>query len=227
MPSRADSPTDVAELLHNLPSFQGLSESALTEIARLAQKRSYAQGEIIALEGEPCTTVHFILKGQVKVNRVSLEGREQVMIRLNPGDAFCLVPIFDGGPNPATVEASTGVVLLAFRKEDFLQIVQRHPEVALAVLKHLSAKLRHFVGLVEDLSLRTVEARLARLLLRLATGEVVHRRMTQQEMAAELGTVREVIGRALRGLEREGIIHFDRHRIVIVDREALEAKASV
>lgn len=219
---------DAAEWLQEFPLFQGLDDSALAEVSGLAQKRSYAPGEIIVLEGEPCTTVHFVVKGRVKVNKVSLEGREQVMIRLEPGDAFCLVPAFDGGPNPATVEASTEVVLYAFRKEDFLHIVRRHPEVALAVLRHLSAKLRHFVGLVEDLSLRTVEARLARLLLRLATEQdVVHRRMTQQEMAAELGTVREVVGRALRDLEDEGVIHFDRHRIVIVDRAVLEAKAMI
>ena len=219
---------DAAEDLSNFSFFQGLDDSALVEVAKLAQRRSYAPGEIIVLEGEPCTTVHFIIKGQAKVNKVSLEGREQVMIRLGPGDAFCLVPAFDGGPNPATVQASTEVVLYAFRKEDFLQIARRHPEVAVAVLRHLSAKLRHFVGLVEDLSLRTVEARLAKLLLRLATEEdVVHRRITQQEMAAELGTVREVVGRALRALEDEGVIHFDRHRIVIVDRAALEAKAAV
>jgi len=218
---------DVAEELGGFSFFQGLDDSALAEVSKLAQRRSYAPGEIIVLEGEPCTTVHFIVQGRVKVNKVSLEGREQVMIRLGPGDAFCLVPAFDGGPNPATVQASTEVTLLAFRKEDFLEIVRRHREVAVAVLGHLSAKLRHFVGLVEDLSLRTVEARLARLLLRLATEEVVHRRMTQQEMAAELGTVREVVGRALRALEDEGIIRFDRHRIVIVDRAALEAKAAV
>lgn len=214
--------------LRSLSPFQRLDELTLSEIARLAQRRSYAQGEIICLEGDRCTNVYFIVKGQVKVNKVSLEGREQVMIRLGPGDAFGLVPAFDGGPNPATVEASTEVVLYAFRKEDFLHLVRRYPEVALAVLKHLAAKLRHFTGLVEDLSLYTVEVRLARLLLRLATVEdVVPRRMTQQEMAAELGTVREVIGRAFRGLEEEGVIYFDRHRIVIVDRVALEAKAMI
>ncbi|HID87037.1 MAG TPA: Crp/Fnr family transcriptional regulator [Anaerolineae bacterium] len=214
--------------LRSFSFFQGLDEPTLSEISRLAQKRSYARGEIISLEGERCTTAYFIIEGQVKVNKVSLEGREQVMVRLGPGDAFCLVPVFDGGPNPATVEAFTEVLLFAFRKGDFLRLVRRYPEVALAVLEHLSAKLRHFVALVEDLSLYTVEARLSRLLLRLSTGEdVVHRCVTQQEMAAELGTVREVIGRALRDLEREGIIHFDRHRIVIVDRAALEAKAMV
>lgn len=219
---------DAAEWLRSFPFLQGLDNSALAEISRLAQRRPYAQGEIIVLEGQPCTTVHFIVKGEVKVNKVSLEGREQVMIRLGPGNAFCLVPAFDGGPNPSTVEASTEVTLYALRKQDFLQILRHHPEVALAVLKYLSVKLRHFTKLVEDLSLRTVEERLARLLLRLATEEdVVHRRRTQQEMAAELGTVREMIGRTLRRFEEEGIIRFDRHRIVIVDRAALEAKAAV
>jgi CRP/FNR family cyclic AMP-dependent transcriptional regulator len=222
----SDNQEETIEFLRALPPFQGLDEPALSEIAGMAHKRSYAQGEIITLEGERCTNAYFVVSGQVKMNKVSLEGREQVMVRLGPGDAFCLTPVFDGGPNPATGQAYTEVLLYAFRKEDFLDIVRRYPDVALAVLKHLSAKLRHFTGLVEELSLYTVEARLARLLLRLATEEdVVHRRMTQQEMAAELGTVREVIGRALRDLGREGVIRLDRHRIVIVDKEALEAKA--
>jgi len=216
---------ETTEFLRSLPLFQGLDDSAVEEISRLAQRRSYASGELIGLEGEPCTVVYFVAQGWVKVYKVSLEGREQVLTRLGPGDSLYLVPAFDGGPNPASAEALTEAVLYAFRREDFLWIVRHHPQVTLTVLRDLAAKLRHLTVLVEDLSLRTVEGRLAKLLLNLAAEGDVARRMTQQEMAAQLGTVREVVGRALVELERNGLIRKERHRIVIVDRIGLEAKA--
>jgi CRP-like cAMP-binding protein len=104
--------------------------------------------------------------------------------------------------------------------------VRQHPTVAIAVLADFAAKLRHTAALVEDLSLRTVGARLAKLLLtQAAEKEAAPRRMTQREMAAQLGTVREVVGRALAELEREGLIRMERHRIVIMNRSGLEAKA--
>lgn len=216
------------EWVRILPFLQSLDESALAKVSRLAQKRTYAPRQIIVLQGEPCRSIGFIVEGWVRVSTVSLEGREQVMMRLGPGEAFCLVAALDDEPSPATVEAFTGVTVYTFRKDDFLRIVQQHPRVALAVLRNLAVKVRHFMALVEDLSLRTVEQRLAKLLLRLATEkDLVHRRMTQKEMAAELGTVREVVARRLRRLEEEKAIRFDRHRIVILDRAALEAKASI
>lgn len=217
---------ETTEFLHGLPLFQRLDESAVMEISRLAQRRSYASGELIGLEGEPCDIVYFVAQGWVKVYKLSLEGREQVLTRLGPGDSLYLVPAFDGGPNPASAEALTEATLYAFRREDFLWILRHHPQVTLTVLRDLAAKLRHLTVLVEDLSLRTVEGRLAKLLLNLAAeGNVAPRRMTQQEMAAQLGTVREVVGRALVELERNGLIRKERHRIVIVDRIGLEAKA--
>ncbi len=214
------------EFLRGLPLFQGLDDSAVEEISRLAQRLSYGPGQLIGLEGEPCTAVYFVAQGWVKVYKLSLEGREQVLTRLGPGDSLYLVPAFDGGPNPASAETLTKAVLYAFRREDFLWVVRRHPQMALAVLQDFAAKLRHLTALVEDLSLRTVEGRLAKLLLDLAAeGDVAPRRMTQQEMAAQLGTVREVVARALAELEREGLIRKERHRIVITDRAGLEAKA--
>jgi CRP-like cAMP-binding protein len=217
-----------AEWLRILPFLRELDQSALADIAGLGRRRRYAPGQIIVLQGDSCRSVGFIIEGWVRVSTVSLEGREQVMMRLGPGEAFCLVAALEDGPNPATVEAFTDVTAYVLRKEDFLHIVRQYPGVALAILENLAAKVRHLIALVEDLSLRTVEQRLARLLLRLAKEKApVHRRMTRKEMAAELGTVREVVARTLRRLEEEKTIRFDRHRIVILDAAALETKASV
>jgi len=215
-------------MLRNCPFFECLDQSALVEVSGLAHKHTYQPGQIIILQGSLCTSAYFIGKGWVRASIVSLDGREQVMIRLGPGDAFCLVAALDNGPNPATIQATTDVTVYALRKEYLVRIMEQHPAIALAVIENLAAKVRHFSSLVEDLSLRSVEARLAKLLLRLAQEhELAHPRMTRKEMAAELGTVREVVARTLRRLEREDIIRFDRHRIMILDRAALEEKTWV
>ncbi|MFB0534787.1 MAG: Crp/Fnr family transcriptional regulator [Anaerolineae bacterium] len=213
-------------LIRKLPFFSELGQDELAEVASRVQERTFGRGEVILLEGEAPRAVYFIVRGQVRIYRLSPEGREQVLKRLGPGEAFNLVPVLDGGPNPSSAMAWTDVTVYAVERGHFVQMVREHPALAVAVLTDFAAKLRHMTALVEDLSLRTVGARLAKLLLtQAAEGDAAPRRMTQQEMAAQLGTVREVVGRALAELEREGLIRMERHRIVIVDRSGLEAKA--
>ena len=208
------------------PFFSEFGEDELAEVVPYVHERTFRRGEVILLEGEAPQAVYFIVHGQVRIYRLSPEGREQVLKRLGPGGAFNLVPVLDGGPNPSSATAWTDVTAYAIERGHFLQMVREHPALAGAVLTDFAAKLRHMTALVEDLSLRTVGGRLAKLLLTRATEEEeVPRRMTQQEMAAQLGTVREVVGRALAELEREGLIRLERHRIVIVHRSGLEAKA--
>ena len=216
----------IAEILRKLPFFSELGEDELAEVASRVHERTFRRGEVILLEGEAPRAVHFIVHGQVRIYRLSPEGREQVLKRLGPGGAFNLVPVLDGAPNPSSAMAWTDVTVYAIERGHFLQMLREHPAVAVAVLADFAAKLRHMTALAEDLSLRTVGARLAKLLLtQAAEGEAAPRRMTQQEMAAQLGTVREVVGRALAELEQEGLIRMERHRIVIVDRSGLESKA--
>ncbi len=218
--------TIIAETFRKWPFFSQLGEDELAKVASCVYERTFRRGEVILLEGEAPQAVYFIVHGQVRIYRLSSEGREQVLKRLGPGGAFNLVPVLDGGPNPASAMAWTDVTVCAIERGHFVRIVRQHPKVAMAVLADFAAKLRHMTALVEDLSLRTVGARLAKLLLtQAAEEEAAPRRMTQQEMAAQLGTVREVVGRALAELEREGLIRMERHRIVIVDRAGLKSRA--
>lgn len=218
--------TVVAEFLRKLPFFSELDADELTEVAARVHERAFRRGEVILLEGETPQAVYFVARGQVRIYRLSPEGREQVLKRLGPGEAFNLVPVLDGRPNPSSAMAWTDVTAYAIERDHFLRMVRQHPALAGAALAESAARLRHMTALVEDLSLRTVGARLAKLLLNQAAKEPeIPRRMTQQEMAAQLGTVREVVGRALAELEREGLIRLERHRIVIVDRDGLEIKA--
>lgn len=216
----------IAETLKRSQFFSELGEDQLARVASHVQERTFRRGEVILLESEAPQAVYFIVHGQVRIYRLSPEGREQVLKRLGPGDAFNFVPILDGGPNPSSAMAWTDVTVYAIERDHFLQMLRERPALTVAILTDFAAKLRHVTALVEDLSLRTVGARLAKLLLTQAAEEKeVPRRMTQQEMAAQLGTVREVVGRVLAELEREGLIRMERHRIVIVDRTGLEAKA--
>jgi len=216
--------------MRRIPLFAGLSDQALSLVAEAAIRRTYASGEVIIFTGDPCRAAYFIAQGQVRVYRLSPGGREQVLARLGPGKAFNTVPPFiKGGVNHATVEALTTVTLYTISCEDFHRLVRQCAELALAILQDFAARLDHLTDLVEDLSLRTVRGRLARFLLEHAdesttnTGELA-RRWTQAEIAAQLGTVRDMVGRTLRAFADAGLVQMDRQRIVLLDREGLEAE---
>jgi len=192
----------------------------------VAVRRVYAPGEAIIIEGDPCQAAYFIAEGQVRVYRLSPGGREQVLARLGPGQTFNTVPPFQPqGVNHANVQAATETTLYAIVSDDFRRLVGECPELALAILQDFAARLDHLTNLVEDLSLRTVRGRLARFLLEYAEAGQVARRWTQDEIAAHLGTVRDMVGRTLRAFADAGLVRMDRQRIVLLDREGLEAEA--
>lgn len=214
------------DALRGIALLRGLSEGALARLAHVAVRRTYRPGEIILVEGEPCEAAYFLAEGIVRVFRLSAGGREQVLVRLGPGQAFNTVPPFRAqGTNHATVEAVTRVVAYAVPAAEFRRITGECPDLALAILRDFADRLHHLTNLVEDLSLRTVRGRLARFLLEQAETGQVPRRWTQEEMASSLGTVRDVVGRTLRAFADAGLIRMDRHRIVLLDREGLEAEA--
>jgi CRP-like cAMP-binding protein len=218
-------------LLRQVPFFAGLSDDVLAALAAATVERRYARGQVLFLEGDPCAGLHIVAEGEVKIFKLSPQGREQILRQLGPGSTFNEVPVLDGGPNPASTAAVTDAILCVITREDIKRLAQTYPALAWALIESTARHARHLVMMVEDLSLRSVKARLARLLLveaqrSTAAGEIDRSQMiTQAEMAARLGTVREMIGRVLRDLADDGLITFDRHRIVIKDREALAAVA--
>ena len=202
------------------PYFKALDADELEHLARALIERTYEKDEVVFLEGEPCQGLYIVREGSVKIYKLSPEGREQILSYIKPVDSFNEVAVFDGGPNPANVSAAEPTTLWVVPRAAIVDLIQKNPQVALVVIQNLGTRLRHLVGLVEDLSLRQVSARLAKLLLETATSD--ERALTQQEMAARLGTVREMIGRSLKQLEARGLIETERGRIVILDREGLE-----
>ena len=211
------------EFLKSIPYFSGLSLAELDSVRKLIFEKTAERGEIILLEGEPAEALYFVASGVVKCFKTSAEGKEQILNLVRPGESFSDVPIFDGGPSPASAQAMGPVVLYGIRKSDLGVILRDYPQVALNVTQVLSQRLRHLVSLVEDLSFRHVIGRVVKILLEHAgDGTGPRPRLTQQEMAAMAGTAREVVARSLKALAEEGAIRLERHRIVITDKEALK-----
>ena len=214
------------QALRRISLFASLSDGALARVADVAYARTFVANETVIFEGDPCQAAYFIAEGQVRVYRLSPSGREQVLAQLGPGRAFNTVPPFQPhGVNHATVEALTPVVLYTVACQDLHRLVSECPELALAILQDFADRLDHLTNLVEDLSLRTVRGRLVRFLLEHADAGRVTRQWTQEEIAARLGTVRDVVGRTLRAFADRGLVRMDRQRIVLLDREGLEDEA--
>jgi len=215
-----------AQALRCISLFAGLSDDALARTARVAYACTYAPDETVIFEGDPCRAAYFVAEGQVRVYRLSPSGREQVLARLGPGQTFNTVPPFQPhGVNHATVQALTSVTLYAITCDDFRRLVGECAELALVILQDFAFRLDHLTNLVEDLSLRTVRGRLARFLLEHAEAGAVTRCWTQEEIAAHLGTVRDMVGRTLRAFADAGLVGMERQRIVLLDRAGLEAEA--
>lgn len=211
------------EQLRQVTFCAHLPASALAELAAISVPLQRPAGTLLQLEGEPAEQMYIVVQGRVKIVRVGTNGREQVLNVVGPGEHFNTVPMFDGGPCPANAETLTPVLLLALPRLPLRAAAERHGAIALALLSEFSGRLRHLVHLVDELALHTVQGRLAGLLLEQAVNRP-GQPLTQAEMAAQIGTVREMIGRALKTFEGLGLIRIDRGTIVLVDRDGLRAQ---
>jgi CRP-like cAMP-binding protein len=214
------------EQLKSIPYFRDLEPRVMERIRGSVFEVHLDKGQILFTEGEPAEAMYVVRSGQVKICKLSPDGREQVLRIMGPGECFNEVPVFDEGPNPANAQAPEPAVVWGIRRADMRRLVAEHPAIAIGFLKVFAGKLRYFTRKVEDLSFRSVTSRVAKLLLEIAEddgqgGLRLTRQFTQQEMAAIVGTAREMIGRAFKALEREGAIRLDRHRVIIQSRSAL------
>ena len=209
--------------LRSILYFADISLAELKSISKLVFEKTADRAELVLLEGEPAESLYFVASGVVKVFKTSVEGKEQILSIVRPGESFNDVSIFDGEPNPVSAQAMGPVVLYGIKKNEMEGIVRNHPQIALNVIKVLVERVRHLLSLVEDLSFKHVIGRVAKILVEHIGGEMSReQRFTQQEMAAMAGTAREVVGRSLKELEEAGAIKLDRHRIIITDKEALQ-----
>ena len=214
-------------ILAAVPHFSGLDDATLRAVAQAAIRRDYGSSQVVFVEGEPSDGLFIVESGWFKVIKLSPDGREQVIHFLGPGETFNAMSAFSEMPNPATVVALEKSIVWLIHREAMLWLLDTHPKLARVMIQKLATRVQHLISLVEDLSLHTVEARLARLLLEQAGQGTVQRRRwaTQTEMAARLGTVPDVLSRALRKLAAEGLIRVARHQIEILDIKGLEERA--
>jgi CRP/FNR family transcriptional regulator len=218
------------EDLRSISYFESLTGDEARRFAAELSARTYGPRETIVAEDEPSRGFYFLRSGKARIFRTGTDGREQTFRLVEPGDTFGEVPVFDGQPAPATVETLEPSEVVFLPAPVFLQLLQRQPTVATAVLRHFARRLRSFTELVEQISLQTVQSRLARYLYQLAReegvpspeGTVVPREITQQDLASLVGSVREVVSRTLRVMEEDGIVEVRRREIVIRDLPALQ-----
>ncbi len=220
-------------VLRSVPYFDVLDSWILEEVACCAWCSTYEPGEMIFFEGDTCAGLFVVESGHVKIFKLSTEGREHTLQAAGPGVSFNEISVLDGGPNPTNAVAISQTVVLRLAREDVIRLASKHSTLTWAMIEHLAHRARFLISVIEDLGLRSVKARLAKLLLeeaqRSAETDSVHRNhlLTQQEIASRLGTVREMVGRSLRSLALDGAIRIERHRIEVIDRAELEAQAQL
>jgi CRP/FNR family transcriptional regulator len=216
------------ESLSRIVLFAGLSEAEIQALALRAVERRFAPGEMLFWEGEPCAGIFLLTRGSVKIFKTSAAGREMMLSLESAPGSVAELPLFDGGPYPASVRAVEPVEALFINKSDFHQVCRQFPDVALKLLAVVGRRLRHLVGVVESMTFGRVTQRLARLLLDLSTlagADEFDLALTHQELASRLGTVREVVSRNLARFRAEGLVQFQGHQLRILDRQSLEREA--
>lgn len=219
------------QVLRRVPIFNGLTETELQFLAERAVPRQYCKGELLFTEGDPCTGLFVIESGHVRIFKSSPNGREQILAIEGPGSSVAELPLFDGGTYPASTAATDDAQIYFISKQDFHSLCLVHPQVPLKVLKVVGGRLRRLVGIIEELSFTTVRSRLISVLLRLAkagkktsAGIEIQLPPSNQELAAEIGTVRELVSRNLSRLQAEDLIHMDAKTVIIPDLGRLQAE---
>ena len=209
------------KLLRQNEYFEGLDEDLFNQVAAHMQLREYERSEAIFWEGDPCAGLHIIEQGFVKLYRLSPQGRQYIVRVLQEGDTCNEVPTFDGGTNPVNLEALETTRVWVIQSDILQDLLRKHPDFAQKVINNLGKNLRGLVRMVSEMAFYQVTHRLARLISEQPPAELSGTPWTQEQLAARLGTVREVVARSLKELERSGAIQLEKRRIAVSDPDVL------
>jgi len=217
-------------LLKRLQSFdflKGLDASTLNDLAQSANWKVFSPDSVVFWEGDTESNLYFLQYGSLKVLKTAPDGRTQVLRFIEAGEIFNEVGVLARRPNPATAVALEEAGIWLIPRAALEKIVLAHPALAIEIMENMADKIIERVTLAADLSLKTVEARFAQILLEQAEGDVIERRRwsNQTALAARLGTVPDVLSRVIRELTKAGLIEMDRQQIRILNRAELEARA--
>ena len=202
--------------------FAALDADVLDAVVRRAVLRLYEKGAFIYVEGETVPGIYIVVSGTVRLFRTSEDGREQDLFHASASESLNDASAFDGKPTIATAQAIEPTMLVLISSDALAALMRDHPQIASAVIREMAARLRDLARLAGDLSLRRVVSRMAGILLRLAGTRPVAELPTRNELAAMVGTVREVATRTLRQLEAAGVLRLEGRSVSILDRGQLE-----
>lgn len=218
------------EILKQTALFRGLGDDALAAIAERAVERRLERNEILFLAGDKADGLYIVVEGSIRAFRTSPDGREQVIHVEKAVTTIAEVPVFDGGDFPSTAAAEEPSLVYFVGREKVQAACLEHPQIALAALHLLASRLRNCAALVESLSLHEVVQRLARLIFESASAEgkldaegstQFEQRLTHSQLAARIGTVREVVTRSIYKLQSEGFINISGRSVQVPDMERL------
>jgi len=223
---------DSVETLRRVPFFAVLPPAELKALASHCVVRRLARDEMLFAEGDPCEGMYVVQQGALKLFKMADTGREQVLVIEHAGSTVGELPLFDGGAFPASAAAIEDSTLLFLPKREFLDLCQHNSQVAFVVIRTLAWRFRYMTSLVEELSLKEVSHRLARFLRDRAVKSGVRTKRgiefpleeTNQEIGAEIGTVRDLVSRNLRRFVDRGIIRLERRKVIVLDMAELEAQ---
>ncbi len=219
-------PPSIEQTLSKVPLFQGLSQKFLEEIASIVHKKEYRKGQLIFQEGDPGNGFYIVASGRIKVFKISPDGKEQILHLFGPGEPFGEAAVFAKRPFPASAASLEDSTILFLPRSAFVEILASDPALSMNMLGILSARLRAFASMIEQLSLRDVAGRLSAYLILLSERQEgrdeLSLDMTKAQLAAYLGTIPETLSRVLAKMSSQNIITVDGARIIIDDRQALE-----
>jgi len=212
-----------------IPYFSGIAHCDLGRIDEAARHHTYQAGATIFNEGEACAGFQVVVDGLVRIYRMNAEGRLHTLSLLRPISTFNEVAAVDGGVNPFNAVAVTNAAVLVISHEKLLKLMSVEPALLSNTVQALAHLNREYIERLEDMTFRSIPSRLAKLFLHETTYadqiSETPTQLTQEEMAAILGTTREVVGRALRGLLNAGLLEKRGRHVYVVDRRGLERLA--
>lgn len=220
----------LADRIARIALFDGLPRDQLDELSQIVVEQKFKRGQTLFSEGMKASGFYGIVSGKIKVYKMSLEGKEQILHIFGEGEFFGEVPVFAGGSYPAHAETLEESRLLFFPRAEFTELIKKEPSLAMNMLAVLSRRLRQFTHLIEDLSLKEVPGRLAAYLLymsdRNGQADRLELDITKGQLASLLGTIPETLSRILGKLSQQDYIRVDGRKIELCNREALESLAA-
>lgn len=208
--------------------LSALGASGVAEFVRQCRVLNLPEGRAVFHAGQPAQAFYVVLAGRVKIYKLSPRGDEQILHLYGPGETFGEAAMWAGQTYPAHCEPVADSALLEVRKEALRRAILQSPELAMGMLAGLSAKLREFAHLIEELSLKEVPARLAGVLLKMsaqAGTRTVRLKQTKRQLASQIGTVAETLSRTLAKMKAAGLIDVRGSEIVLRDAAGLESLA--